>query len=105
MRKPTKANDPFGRRPDEDRVFWAPDDHYVAALVTLARRCADPDELREFALMLGYGEPETRRRYENGLRARQSGSEGSPGVSTLAAGLKPSADDWRPKRGRPRRGG
>jgi len=50
-------------------VAWAPDESWVAALGTLCRHVTDPDERRELALMLGYGEPEVRERYENGLRA------------------------------------
>lgn len=66
-------HDPFaaghGRR---ERIDWASEDAHVAALNVLHARVADPGQRRELALMLGYGEPEIRARYENGLRARQS---------------------------------
>ena len=80
--------DPCGRHGSarRARTEWAQDDQYVAALNVVCTRFADPAVRRELALMLGYGEPEVRERYENGLRARQSAQEASgvPGTPMAA---------------------
>lgn len=79
---PMGAPDRVGGR---ETVAWAPDESYVAALGALCRHVADPDERRELALMLGYGEPEVRERYESGLRAILARREAAR-VSVMPAG-------------------
>jgi hypothetical protein len=69
---PRTKTDPYGAGTGQrDTTDAAPDDDYVAALNVLYAHVADPDERREFALMLGFGEPDTQQRYARGLSARR----------------------------------